>query len=246
MARVFAVLLAVFVGACAARIPLVDRLEADELYTHAMERFESRRWDNAVEAFERFVFRFPGDPRHQDARYRLAEAYFNKREFLTAGVEYTRFAGDFPNSQLADDARFGACRAYAELSPRPPLDQQYTEAAIEHCRTMVDYYPESEFAPRAREIVSQMTDRLAIKHFEMAEHYFRRRAYDSALMGYSDVLAFFPGTPTAPRALLRMVEVYDRLGYEQEQEETRQRLLREYPASVEARLVQQRAVAGRP
>ena len=246
MSRIFAVLLAVVLGACGARIPIVERLEADELYARAVERLEARRWDDAVEAFERFVYRFPGDPRQQQARFRLAEAYFGKREYLTAGVEYTRFAGDYPNSEWSDDARFGACRAYFELAPRPSLDQQYTESAIEHCRTMAEYYPESEFAPRARELVAELTNRLALKHFEMAEHYFRRRAYDSALMGYNDVLAFFPGTPAAPRALLRMVEVYDRLGYAEEQEETRARLLREYPSSEEARQVQQQAVAGRP
>jgi outer membrane protein assembly factor BamD len=227
-------------------MPLVERLDADDLYLHAMERLEARRWDSAVEALERFVFRFPGDARQQEARFRLAEAYFGKREFLTAGVEFTRFASDFPNSSRADDARFGACRSYYELAPRPALDQQYTESAIEHCRTMAEYFPESEFAPRAREMAAELVDRLAVKQFEIAEHYFRRRAFDSALMGYNDVLAYFPGSSMAPRALLRMVEVYDRLGYEDEQEATRQRLLRDYPASAEARQVQQQAVAGRP
>jgi hypothetical protein len=40
--------------------------------------------------------------------------------------------------------------------------------------------------------------------------------------------------------------VYERLGYEQEQEQARQRLLRDYPGSAEAQELQQRTVAGQP
>jgi outer membrane protein assembly factor BamD len=244
MLRTIALISLIAVSACSARVPLADRLEAEELFQHAMERIEARRWDAAVEALEAFVFRFPGHTRHQEARFRLAEAFLGSREYLTAGVEFTRFAAQYPNSPWVAEARFGACRAYYELAPPAPLDQQYTEAAIDHCDTMAQYYPDSEYAPRAREIVSELTNRLALKQFNAAEHYFRRRAYDSALMGYNDVLEFYPGTAAAPRALLRMIEVYARLGYEPEQEAARQRLLREYPTSTEARQAQQQAVAG--
>jgi outer membrane protein assembly factor BamD len=234
------------VSACSSRMPLVERLDANELYAHATERLEARRWDAAVEAFERFVFRFPGDPRQQEARYQLGQAYLGKREFLTAAVEFTRFASDFPNSPFADDARFGACEAYYRLSPPAPLDQQYTEAAIDHCASMAQYYPESEFAPRARERVVELTNRLALKQFNVAEHYLRRRAFDSAIMAYNDVIAFFPGTESAPRALLRTVEIFARLGYDSEEQAARQRLLRDYPASAEARQLQQQAARGGP
>jgi len=244
MLRILALVGVLAAGGCAARTPLVERLEADELFAHAMERLEARRWDAAVEALERFAFRFPGDPRQPEARFRLGEAYLGKREHLTAAVEFTRFAAEHPNSPLADNARFGACQAYYRLSPPAPLDQQYTEAAIEHCESMAAYYPESEFAPRAREKATELTNRLATKQFNVAEHYFRRRAFDSALMAYNDVLVFFPGTPSAPRALLRMVEVYERLGYDAEEAAARQRLLRDYPGSAEARQVQQQQAAG--
>jgi outer membrane protein assembly factor BamD len=247
MHRFLIVFCLALLSACGSRMPLVERLDADELFARGVERMEARRWDAAIEAFERFSFRFPGHPLQQEARFRLAESYFGKREHLTAATEYIRFAIDYPNSQWSDHARFGACRAYHQLAPPPVLDQQYTFAAIEHCGTMAEYYPESQFAPRAREIVVEMTNRLAEKEFNAAEHYLRRRAYDSAIMYYAEVIAAFPATPSAPRALLRLVEVYDRLGWEAEEAAARQRLLRDYPTSAEAREIAQRqAVTGPP
>jgi outer membrane protein assembly factor BamD len=246
MLRAFVLFLFVALAGCGSRVPLADRLDADALFAHGIDRLEARRWAEATEAFERFVFRFPGHARQQEARFRLAEAYFGRREFLTAANEYLRLALEHPTHPLADEAMFGVCRSYARLSPRVQLDQQYTEAAIEHCEALASYYPESPHAPAAREIVAEMREKLALKQLLIGEHYFRRRAFDSAILSFNDVLERYPGTEAAPRSLLRLYEVYERLGYEQEQTQTRQRLLRDYPGSAEAREIQQRAVAGRP
>jgi outer membrane protein assembly factor BamD len=244
MRRVFVLILMLFAAGCGSSIPLTERLDAEELYNHAAELLAAGRYQRAAEAFERFVFRFPGHPRQPDARYHLAEAFAGRREFLSAANEYLRFALEYPTHARAADARFGACEAYARLSPRHQLDQQYTVAAIEHCESLLMYYPDSEHAAAAQAIIAEMANKLALKQFDVGEHYLRRRAYDSAILSYDEVLTRYPDTPTAPRALLRLIEVYERLGYEQDEEQATQRLLRDYPTSEEARTVQQRTVAG--
>jgi outer membrane protein assembly factor BamD len=128
-----------------------------------------------------------------------------------------------------------ACRSYQELSPNPQLDQEYSRAAIDHCQALVDYFPESPHAAEAAAIVEQMWDRLAAKAFQGGEWYLRRRAHDSAIIYFEDVVRMYPRTVYAPRALRRMMDVYEILGYEEEREETRARLIRAYPDSPEAR-----------
>jgi outer membrane protein assembly factor BamD len=245
MLRAFVLFFVILGTGCATRIPVTETLGAEELYQHGLERLEARRWGPAAEAFERFIFRFPGHARQQEVRYHLAQAYFGRREFLSAANEYLRLATEHPTHRLAPDAQFGVCESYARLSPRPQLDPQYTIAAIDHCEAMVAYYPDHASSPRAREIIAEMIDKLAIKQFEVGEHYFRRRAFDSAILSYNDVLERYPQASSAPRALLRLIDVYERLGYEPEQEAARQRLLRDYPGSEEAREVQSRSVADR-
>jgi len=227
-------------SACGARnVPLQD-LGPDALFQRGVQQLEDRRWDDALRSLGQFVSQHPGDRRTEEARFLQAEAYFGKKEYVTAASEYVRLANDYSGGEFADDARFRACEAYVSLSPKPQLDQSYTFAAIEHCESLIAWYPTSEFSPRARQIVEEMRDKLAQKAYLSGTYYQKQRAYDSSIIYFDTVVREYPGTAFAPRALLQLVEVYRSLGYTEEMETSRTRLLRDYPSSPEA--AQARAV----
>jgi outer membrane protein assembly factor BamD len=232
--------------ACGSRAPVTAHMDAEQLLYYGQERLEAERWDHAIEAFEAFLFRHSGHRRQGDAHFLLGEAHFGRRQYLSAANEFVRVASDFAASPFAETARFRACESYARLSPAVHRDQQYTQAAIDHCDVLVTFYPDSEHAPAARAIITEMVDKLAYKQYRVGEHYLRRRAFDPALLSYQDVLDLYPASSSAPRALMRMIEIYDRLGYDPEREATQQRLLRDYPASAEARALRERSTALRP
>jgi outer membrane protein assembly factor BamD len=234
------------VGACASRGDAFERLDEEGLFRYGMERLEARKWSDAIATFERFTLAYPNHPRASEARFRLAEAYMGRREYVTAAMEFNRLASEYPAGPWADDARFGVCRAYYELSPPPPRDQEYTATAVDHCRSLVSYYPDSEYVPRANEMMQVLIDRLAEKEYDNAEYYFRRRAYHSANIYYEWVVDNYAMTDWAPRALLRLHESYTRLGYDQEARAARERLLREFPTSPQARQVNGATAASRP
>jgi outer membrane protein assembly factor BamD len=230
-------------AACAGNRVAPQGATPDELFAEAMRNFERRRFTEAIQHFERFVLEFPADRRVQEARYRIGDAYFHRKEYVTAATELVRLATDYPGGEWADDARARTCEAYGELSPRAELDQQYTVAAIAHCRAFIDYFPNHPFVERAQAIVSGADEKLAAKIYRGGEFYLKNRAYDSAVIYYEDVVAEHPRTSYAPRALLRLVEIYRTLRYVEEAETTRQRLMREYPQSAEAGLAQGMSLA---
>lgn len=230
-------LLGLAVAACGSRGSNLGSLAPEDLWTRGVTAYNDRDWDDAILYFERFALVGGADPRVNQARYYAAQAYFEDKQYVTAASEFSRLAGDLGRADLADDARFGACRAYEELSPKPPLDQEYTRAAIDHCGTLVEYFPDSDFAERAREVVQRLRGRLAEKVYGNGEWYRRRRAYDSAIIYYEDVAGEYADTTWAPRALLRLYQIYSTLEYEEEREAARQRLLQDYPQSPEAREV---------
>jgi outer membrane protein assembly factor BamD len=59
--------------------------------------------------------------------------------------------------------------------------------------------------------------------------YFRRRAYDSAIIYFKDVIATYPGTSSVPDALMRLVDSYRVIGYGDELKETCGHLRRYFP-----------------
>jgi outer membrane protein assembly factor BamD len=220
---------------CLGRGPNTARMEPDDLFQHAMSAYQNRKWTQAAEAFERFTLQFPTNPRAEEARYRLADSYFGKKEYITAATEFARLASDFPAGNWADDARFKVCESYVKLSPKAQLDQQYTQAAFDHCQSLEAFYPNSEHIPKAQQYSAEMASRLAEKQFRAGEHYFKRGAVDPAIIYYEEILKAYPATPFAPRALLRMFQAYTTLGYKEEADAAKARLLKDYPESTEAK-----------
>ncbi|MGH7466902.1 MAG: outer membrane protein assembly factor BamD [Longimicrobiales bacterium] len=230
-------------AACATRGPRLETMTADQLFERGSTALNNRKWTVAAESFERFTLQFPTHPRVQEARYRLGEAFYGKKEFLSSATEFTRLASDFPAGQFADDARFRVCDSYARLAPKPQLDPQYTRAAFDHCQVFEQLYPNSEFVPRAQELTLQMMNRLADKEYRAGEHYYKRRAYDSAIMYFESTLRLFPTSVSAPRSLLRLFQTYSTLGYKEEADAAKARLLKDYPESEAAREIQAITVA---
>ncbi len=237
LAAVVGVLLLLATGlssvACSTGIDLRG-LSAEQMFERGERELEEGNWSTAALIFERFAFEHPTHPLAERARFGLGKAYFGKGEYLTASTEFLRLVQDFPTGELADDARFMVCRAYEELSPAIPLDQEYTRGAVEHCDALAEFYPGSEYADSARATRDRLLDKLARKDLYSADFYYKAKAYDSAIVYLEALLETYPRSSVVPTALLRLVQIYEELGYEDELNETRARLLRDFPGTPEA------------
>lgn len=190
--------------------------------------------DTAIGLYDYFVIQHIGHPRVADARLRLGMAHMAKREYATAASNFQSFVNDFPFHELALQARFQTCEAYYLLSPKIPLDQEYTRSAILYCQSVGEYYPGTEEGRIAAERVQELTTKLATKVFDTGMHYVRRGAFDSAIVYLNEVANNYPQTAVAPAALSQLVDTYTRIGYVEDAAEARERLIREYPRSPEA------------
>ncbi len=226
---------ALTLAGCASGNAHLEKLGPDELMARGTQAMSAHRWDDAIAAFDRLTIQYPSASQVQEARYDLADSYFGKHEYVTAAGEFDRLANDYPTGSFADKARFGVCRAYAALSPAVALDQQYTLSAIDHCKSLIGYYPNSPNVAQANDIIKQLTEKLAEKGLLAGEFYLRRHAYDSSLIYFDDLLKTYPKTAAAATALLYEVKAYEKLGYTEDAKAARERLLREYPSSQAAK-----------
>lgn len=238
-------LLALLAVGCAHATSLL-RMPQTTLWEYAMSKYKKHKWDDAIQAFQQFTFRFPTAQRAEEARYLLADSYFGKREYITAASEFKRLASDYPSGNYSDDARFKVCVSYARLSPQIELDQKYTTQAIQHCQTLLTYYPNSPHADSAKAIIKTMRNKLAGKLLVEGEYYFKRGAYDSAVLYYDDLVKRYPESPAAPKALLSEYHAYQKIGYKEEAAAARQKLLKDYPRSEAAKAVHGGAPAATP
>jgi outer membrane protein assembly factor BamD (BamD/ComL family) len=61
-------------------------------------------------------------------------------------------------------------------------------------------------------------------------YYLRRKAYDSGIIYFRDVVAKYPSTPTAKDAQLRLVDSYRAIKYKEDAQDACAALRKNYPA----------------
>ncbi|HYJ79137.1 MAG TPA: outer membrane protein assembly factor BamD, partial [Longimicrobiaceae bacterium] len=224
-----ALLALLFLSSCAL-FKASPPLSSEQAFERGMAAYADGKFGRAATLLTRWVeANAAGDPRMPAVLLALGRSHLETREFVTAGSEFLRVLTDYPTSPEQTTARYGLCQAYHGLSPKAPLDQQYTHVAITYCESYAGYYPEAPQADTARQWVVAMREKLAEKSYLNGMFYFRRGAYDAAVIYFVQTAASYPETRWAPAALLKVVEAYERVGYEEEAEEARARLRREFP-----------------
>ncbi|MEJ2206581.1 MAG: outer membrane protein assembly factor BamD [Gemmatimonadota bacterium] len=224
---------ALFAAACGSVDPY-QGMTAQELYELGLQRYEQGDWEDAIRPLERMLTSFGSSDLAPDARLLVAHANYGKGDFLTARSEYTRFLDRYSGSEDAPVAALGICRCLASLAPAPERDQSYTSDAVAVCRNVVVDYAGTPQAEEAADLANEMRLRLAASEFGVADFYFRRQLYDSAVKYYEFVVRLYPETEWAPKALLGLYLSNQAIGYDDLAEEAREQLLERYPDSPAA------------
>lgn len=213
-----------------------DFTSSTDLFVAGKRAFERGKWQNAINAFERLTLDLPTrDSLLPPSHWYLGQARLKKRERLLAAQSFLRLAEQYPQDSLADDAMLAAGDAYRAMWRRPALDPQYGLLAQTQYRLLAALHPTSPLADSARARAQAVDEWLAAKDYEVAMHYIRRRAFDSAILYLRDVVAQYPDTEKAKDAMLRLVETYRRpqLDYKQDAEEVCAALRAGFPTDPE-------------
>lgn len=221
--------LAVVAAACGGRFKPDAYPSPVELFEASKAEYQKGNCGGATRGFSRVVFELPPrDPRMAEARYLLGECQFEAKQFLEASRELRRAADDFPTHEVAPTALMRSGEALAKLWKRVELDPTYGEQALSVYSEVLQRYPNSAAAALTRERVGVLGDRFASKDLKTGDFYFRIHAFDSAIIYYRSVITSWPQSQHAPLALMKLVETYQRIGYEEEAIETCAHLRRFY------------------
>lgn len=196
----------------------------------AMQLFRRGEFRKAQLIFQRLTFEFSVTQEElAQARYYLAECNVQLGDHVQAASDFRKVADEFSTTQYAPIALLRAGDSNLRLWHRPELDPTYGEAALAIYQELTGRFPDSDAAARARPHVRRLENQFAEKTYKNGMFYLRRKAYDSAIIYFKDVIANYPNAQRAPDALLRLVDSYRAIGYTQELQETCEHLRRFYP-----------------
>ncbi len=209
----------------------------ETLYRAAAQEFAAGRWDNAVAAFEKLTTDLSArDTLLPRAYWYLARAHDEREEFVLAATSYSRLVESFPDDTLSDDAALAAARAYKRMWRKPALDPTYGETALATYNTLLGLYPTSPFIADAKKEVAALEEMFAQKNYISGMYYYRRKAYDSGIIYFKDVLVKYPASVTSKAAQLRLVDSYKAIRYREDAADTCATLRKTYPDDPEVRV----------
>src|SRR5207249_9458184 len=220
-------------AACGHGPKLTPASQPDVELARARRDFHRGDCTHATVSLRRLSFELgPTQPELAEVHYYLAECFFQTGDKVQAAHEFRQVADQYPTSDYAPLALLRAGDANLRLWRRPELDPSYGETALALYQELAGRYPGTEAATRAQAHVQQLREQFAEKDYKNGMFYFRRRAYDSAIIYFKDVIANYQGTSRVPEALMRLVESYRAIGYAEELKETCANLRRFYPTAA--------------
>jgi outer membrane protein assembly factor BamD len=203
------------------------------LYEAATREFQKRHWVNAIAGFEKLTNDLTArDTLLPRSFWFLATAHERQSEHLLAAQSYTRLYESFPDDTSADDAALEAARSYRRLWRKPVLDATYGETALATYNTLLGLFPASEHADAARAEIFELEEWFASKNFETGRYYFRRKAFDSAIIYLKTVIDRWPHVPRARDAMLLLADTYRVIKYREDLNEVCAAIRRQYPGDA--------------
>lgn len=212
---------------------------AEKLYKEARRVLLEGGSNQAVDYYEKLEARYPYGKYTQQARLDLGYAYFKNNQPDPAIEAANRFIKLYPLHPRVDYAYYlkGLVNFRREVSvferfmPQELAERQMTRSrqSFEDLLVLLRLFPDSPYAPDARQRMVYLRNMLAVHELVIADYYLRRRAYVAVANRAKYVLEHYPSSPAIPDALALLVKSYRILGMDALAEDSLRVLRLNYP-----------------
>ncbi|MDU9002571.1 outer membrane protein assembly factor BamD [Sedimentitalea todarodis] len=211
------VLIVAFLASCGGS-GRTDRTESLEGYTpeQIFERGEfdlaRARTDDAAWYFSEIERLYPYSSWAKRALIMQAFSYHQGKDYPNSRAAAQRYIDFYPTDEDAAYAQYLLALSYYDQIDEVGRDQGLTFQALQALRTVIEVYPDSEYATTAILKFDLAFNHLAGKEMEIGRYYLRRSHYTAAINRFRVVIEDFQTTSHTAEALFRAIEAYLSLG----------------------------------
>jgi len=144
----------------------------------------------------------------------IMSAFSNHQDgnFEQSRADSQRYLDFYPADEDAPYAQYLIALSFYDQIENVSRDQGVTFQALQALRTVVERYPDSEYATSSLLKFDLALDHLAGKEMEIGRYYLKRGHFGAAINRFRVVVEDFQTTSHTPEALHRLVESYLSLG----------------------------------
>ncbi|MEB2285289.1 MAG: outer membrane protein assembly factor BamD [Myxococcales bacterium] len=190
------------------------RLTADKYYTEGKAAFTDKNYEGAIRNYKDLLDQYPFDPHAEEAELAIAESHYKKGQYAEAIAAFNDFQRMHPMSPALAKVYYLLGRSFDKQMTTIDRDQQAADNAQGWYRVVLDRYPESEYAPRARRRMARCRESMAEHERYVARFYFKQNNVRAGENRVKGLLEKFSDTVAATAALEDLAAAYERRGDE--------------------------------
>ena len=169
---VFLLMMTVLLSSCGEYNKILKSTDYELKYSYAKKYFNAKQYSKSATLLDELVTIFKGTAYAEESLYLLAQSYYGQKDYQTASQYFETYYTTYPKGEFTELSRFYSGYGLYLDSPDPRLDQSQTYKAIEQLQLYLEYYPQSERAEEAQNIMFELQEKLAYKELIATRLYF--------------------------------------------------------------------------
>lgn len=196
--------------------PSLENYSPQEIYDRAEYELDQGNLEESAEYFGEVERLYPYSDWAKRALIMQAFVYHREKDYEAARAAAQRYIDFYPADEDAAYAQYLLALSYYDQIDEVGRDQGVTFQALQALRTVIERYPDSDYARSAILKFDLAYDHLAAKEMEVGRYYLKGGYYSAAAARFRVVVEDFQTTSHTPEALFRLVECYLSLGLREE------------------------------
>ncbi|SFJ53996.1 outer membrane protein assembly factor BamD [Jannaschia pohangensis] len=190
----------------------LEDTEPQTIFEQAERELDRGDADDAAQLFSEIERLYPYSEWAKRGLIMQAFSFHKDQDYENARAAAQRYIDFYPADEDAAYAQYLLALSYYDQIDQVGRDQGLTFQALQALRTVIERYPDSEYARSSILKFDLAFDHLAAKEMEIGRYYLLRGHYPAAINRFRAVVEEFQTTTHTPEALMRLVEAYLALG----------------------------------
>ncbi|OIQ32277.1 MAG: outer membrane protein assembly factor BamD [Alphaproteobacteria bacterium MedPE-SWcel] len=183
-----------------------------QIYERGEYELARNRAGDAAFFFSEVERLYPYSDWAKQALIMQAFTFHQSKDYENSRSSAQRYIDFYPTDEDAAYAQYLLALSYYDQIDEVGRDQGLTFQALQALRTVIEVYPDSEYASSAILKFDLAFNHLAGKEMEIGRYYLKKQHYTAAINRFRVVVEDFQTTSHTAEALHRLVEAYLSLG----------------------------------
>ncbi|MGH7859754.1 MAG: outer membrane protein assembly factor BamD [Candidatus Binatia bacterium] len=208
MKKTILLLSGLLLASCATQKVLPEK----EYFDSGTEAMDEEAFDVAIDQYQKLLEEYPFSEYTEEAQLKIAFAQYKSERYAEAIASFQDFQRMHPTNPNLPFAEYYLAMSYKDQMGAKDRDQSASAQAHAHFQALIDRYPESPFAEKAKKQLRECRELLAEHELSVAEFYLHWGNPLGAESRLRNLLQTYPDTATTAEALLRFGNYFRKQG----------------------------------